>query len=130
LGCTCALCLCHSHDADSGAAVVFGSDAPVERIDPLLGIHAAVTRRRANGQPGPQGWYPEQRLTVEEAVRGFSTAAAYTSGQENRLGSITPGKLADLSIFDRDIFTMPPDELLEAGIAGTVVGGKLRYRTW
>jgi predicted amidohydrolase YtcJ len=63
-------------------------------------------------------------------VRGFSTAAAYTSGQENRLGSITPGKLADLSIFNRDIFTMPPDELLEAGIAGTVVGGKFRYRTW
>ena len=115
---------------DSGAQVVFGSDAPVERIDPLLGIHAAVTRRRANGQPGPRGWYPDQRLTVEEAVRGFSTAAAYTSGQENRLGSITPGKLADLSIFNRDIFTMPPDELLEAGIAGTVVGGKFRYRTW
>jgi predicted amidohydrolase YtcJ len=115
---------------DSGAAVVFGSDAPIERIDPLLGIHAAVTRRRANGQPGPQGWHPEQRLTVEEAVHGFTTAAAFTSGQENHLGSITPGKFADLSIFERDIFKMPADELLEAGIAGTVVGGKFRYRTW
>jgi len=115
---------------DSGAAVVFGSDAPIEKIDPLPGLHAAVTRRRADGQPGYQGWYPEQRLTIEEAVRGFTTAAAFTSGQEGRLGSITPGKLADLSIFDQDIFKMPADELLEAGVAGTIVGGTFRYRTW
>jgi predicted amidohydrolase YtcJ len=115
---------------DSGAAVVFGSDAPVERIDPLLGIHAAVTRRRADGQPGPQGWYPEQRLSIEEAVRGFTTAAAFTSGQENCLGSLTAGKLADLTVFDRDLFTMPADELLDAKIDGTMIGGQFRYRNW
>ncbi len=115
---------------DSGATVVFGSDAPIEIIDPLPGIHAAVTRRRSDGRPGPQGWYPDQRLTIEEAIRGFTTAAAFTSGQEARLGTITAGKLADLTIFERDIFAIPPDELLEAGIAATVVGGLFRYRSW
>jgi predicted amidohydrolase YtcJ len=115
---------------DSGATVVFGSDAPIEGIEPLPGIHAAVTRRRANGNPGPNGWYPEQRLAIEEAVRGFTTAAAFTSGQENRLGSISAGKLADLTIFDRDIFNIPSDELLEVGIAGTIIGGQFRFRAW
>ena len=99
-------------------------------IDPLPGIHAAVTRQRANGDPGPDGWYPEQRLSIEEAVRGFTSAAAYTSGREAEFGSITPGKYADLTIFDRDIFTTPPDELLDVEIAGTVVDGLLRYRNW
>jgi len=115
---------------DSGATVVFGSDAPIEIIDPLPGIHAAVTRRSADGRPGPDGWHPEQRLTVEEAVRGFTSAAAYTSGQEQKSGTITPGKRADLTIMERDIFEIPKDELLEAGIAGTIVGGEFRFRTW
>jgi predicted amidohydrolase YtcJ len=115
---------------ESGATLVFGSDAPVERIDPLLGIHAAVTRRRADGHPGPDGWYPEQRLTVTETIHAFSTAAAITAGQEAYQGTITPGKLADLTIFERDIFTIPADELLDAGIAGTVVAGMFRHRTW
>ncbi len=115
---------------DSGATVVFGSDAPVEIIDPLAGIYAAVTRRRANGDPGLDGWYPDQRLTMEETIHGFTMAAAITSGQETRFGSITPGKFADLTIFDRDIFTIPADELLEISVAGTIVGGELRYRSW
>ena len=113
---------------DSGALVVFGSDAPVERIDPLPGLHAAVTRRRPDGRPGPDGWYPEQRLRLEEAVYAFTTAAALTAGQEARQGTIAPGKLADLTIFDRDIFAVAPDELLEAGVAATLVNGKFRYR--
>ena len=115
---------------DNGALVVFGSDAPVEWIDPLPGIHAAVTRRRANGYPGPGGWYPEERLTIDETLHAFTTAAAITSGQENRQGSISPGKLADLTIFDRNLLTTPADELLDVGIAGTVVGGIFRHRTW
>jgi predicted amidohydrolase YtcJ len=115
---------------DSGAPVVFGSDAPIEIIDPLPGIHAAVTRRRANGDPGPLGWYPDQRLTVEEAVRGFTAAAAYTSGQEAVFGSVSPGKRADLTLFDRDIFAIPTDELLQTKIAGTIVDGEFRWRTW
>lgn len=115
---------------DSGALVVFGSDAPVERIDPLPGIHAAVTRQRAGGYPGPNGWFPEERLSLAETIQAFTTAAALTSGQEKRLGSITPGKLADLTVFERDFFTTPVDELLEIGVSGTIVDGEFRHRTW
>ncbi len=114
---------------DSGALVVFGSDAPVERIDPLPGLHAAVTRRRADGHPGPGGWYPEQRLALWQAVYAFTGAAARTSGQERSQGSIAPGKLADLTIFDRDLFAVPAEELLETKIAATIVDGVFRHRT-
>jgi predicted amidohydrolase YtcJ len=113
---------------DSGALVVFGSDAPVERIDPLPGLHAAVTRRRADGRPGPDGWYPEQRLQLWQAVYAFTTAAAITGGQSATRGMIAPGKLADLTVFDRDLFAIPADELLETRIAATIVGGDFRYR--
>ena len=114
----------------SGATLVFGSDAPVERIDPLPGIHAAVTRRSAAGAPGKDGWHPEQKLTLNETIYAFTQAAAITSGQEKRVGSVTPGKLADLTIFDQDIFAVPADELLQVGIAGTVIAGEFKYRTW
>ncbi len=115
---------------DSGALVVFGSDAPIERIDPLPGIHAAVTRRRANGAPGPDGWYPEQKLNMTETIYAFTLAAALTSGQAARQGSIAPGKLADLTIYGRDIFAVPPDELLEVTIDGTLVDGQWKHRSF
>ncbi len=114
----------------SGATVVFGSDAPIEKIDPLPGIHAAVTRRQADGSPGPDGWHPEQKLTMAETIHDFTTAAAITSGQETTQGSIAPGKLADFTIFGRDIFTIPPDELLDVEISGTIVGGQFKHRTF
>ncbi|MFO7540885.1 MAG: amidohydrolase [Chloroflexota bacterium] len=115
---------------DTGATLVFGSDAPIEAIDPLPGLHAAVTRRRADGFPDPDGWHPEQRLTMAEAVHAFTLAAAQTSSQTARLGSISPGKLADLTLFSRDIFTMPPDELLAVEIVGTMVNGRFAHRTF
>lgn len=114
----------------SGATLVFGSDAPVEPIDPLPGIYAAITRRREDGRPGPGGWYPEQRLTIVEAIQAYTSAAAITSGQIQNSGTITPGKLADLTIFDRDLFAIPSDEIPEVKIAGTVIGGVFRHRTW
>ncbi|MCL4867634.1 MAG: amidohydrolase [Anaerolineae bacterium] len=112
----------------TGALLVFGSDAPVESIEPIRGIHAAATRRQANGSPGEEGWYPAQRLSLEEAIRGFTMAAALTSGQEQQLGSITPGKLADLTIFDRDITAIPPHDLRHVTIDATIVGGAFKYR--
>ena len=115
---------------EAGAAVVFGSDAPIDRIEPLTGIYAAVSRRRPDGSPSPQGWYPEQKLTIAEAIAGYSKGAAYASGREKTMGTIAPGKIADLTIFDRDIHQIPSDELLDVSIAGTMVGGKLRYRNW
>lgn len=114
--------------AQTGALLVFGSDAPVESIEPIRGIHAAVTRRRADGSPGDEGWYPGQRLSLEEAIRGFTAAAATTSGQEHRLGSLTPGKLADLTIFDQDLTAISPHELINVSIDATIVGGAFKYR--
>jgi len=113
---------------NAGATLAFGSDCPVEKIDPLMGIHAAVTRRRADGSPGPEGWYPQQRLTVEEAVRAFTWGAAYAAGREDQLGSITPGKLADFTVLDRDIFQIEPMEILSARVEATIIGGKFAWR--
>ena len=115
---------------DSGATLVFGSDSPIESIDPMLGLHAAVTRQRADGSPGVDGWYPEQRLSIAEAVRGFTLAAAETSRQTATQGSIAAGKLADLTIFDSNIFEVDPSALLETKIAATVVGGDFKHRTF
>jgi predicted amidohydrolase YtcJ len=108
----------------AGAVLAFGSDCPVENFNPFWGIHAAVTRRRADGSPGPEGWYAEQRLTVEEAVRGFTLGAAYAGLMEHRLGSLEKGKLADLIVIDRDIFTCDPMDIKDTQVLGTMVGGR------
>jgi predicted amidohydrolase YtcJ len=113
---------------DARARVAFGSDSPVEPFEPLKGIHAAVTRRRADGSPGPDGWYSESRLTMDEAIRGFTQGPAYAAGMEDRLGTIAPGYLADLVVLDRDLYTVPPDEALNVRVLGTMVGGMWRYR--
>lgn len=115
---------------EAGGLLAFGSDAPVDPIEPLAGIHAAVTRRRADGSPDPEGWYPQQRLSIDEAIRGFTMGPAETSGQQRHLGSISPGKLADLTVFERDIYRIAPEELLNVKIAGTMVGGSFKYRAW
>lgn len=114
---------------DAGTVLAFGSDAPVEDISPLVGIHAAVTRRRADGTPGPEGWYPAQRLTVGEAIHAYTMGAAYAGGEEQIKGSLTPGKLADLVILDRDIFQIAPLEILQARVLGTMVGGSFVYQS-
>ena len=82
------------------------------------------------GHPGTEGWYPEQRLTLAETIRAFTLAAAETSGQAADLGSLSPGKLADLTIFDLDLFALSPAELLSAQVAATLVGGEFRYQTF
>jgi predicted amidohydrolase YtcJ len=111
---------------DADARLCFGSDCPIETLSPLAGIHAAVTRQRADGTP-EDGWYPEQRLTVAEAVQAYTLGAAYASGEESSKGSITVGKLADLVVLSRDIFAIPPQEILETEVVATVLHGKVVY---
>lgn len=109
---------------DAGTMLAFGSDCPVEDLNPFLGIHAAVTRSRPDGYGGPEGWHPEQRLTVEEAVRAYTWGAAYAAGMEDRLGTLSPGKWADLVVLDRDIFTCDPAAIAETQILGTMIAGR------
>jgi predicted amidohydrolase YtcJ len=112
---------------DRGAVVAFGSDAPYDTMGPLKGIHAAVTRQRADGSPGKDGWNPTARLTVDEALRGFTMGPAYAAGMEDRLGKLMPGYLADLVVLDRDLYAIPPSELLDVRVLATMVGGVWQY---
>jgi predicted amidohydrolase YtcJ len=107
-----------------GALLAFGSDAPVESPNPFLGLHAAVTRRRPDGTPGPEGWYPEQRLTMAEAISAYTLGAAYAANAEDRLGKLAPGFLADLIVLEQDPITCQPDDLLTAHSLATMVGGE------
>ena len=112
---------------ERGAVVAFGSDAPYDMMGPLKGIHAAVTRQRADGSPGTEGWNPSARLTVDEALRGFTFAPAFAAGMEDRLGKLMPGHLADLVVLDRDLYAVPPSELLDVRVLATMVGGVWQY---
>lgn len=109
---------------DHGARLVLGSDAPVESPNPFWGLHAAITRRRADGSPSAEGWYPEQKLTMAEAVEGFTLGPAYAAGMETRLGRLSPNYLADLIVLEKDPFTSNANELLEMQSSATMVGGE------
>jgi predicted amidohydrolase YtcJ len=111
-----------------GATLAFGSDAPVESPNPFWGLHAAVTRQRADGLPGVEGWRPEQRLSLLEAMHGFTTGAAYAAGMEDRLGKLAPGYLADLLVLAADPFTCTPHQLREIQPVLTMVGGEWVYQ--
>ncbi len=110
-----------------GVPVAFGSDFPVERVDPLLGFYAAVTRQDVEGQP-VGGWYPEERVTREEALRGFTLDAAYAAFQEDELGSIEPGKWADFVVLSDNIMTIPAPQILDTRVMATYIGGQAVYR--
>jgi hypothetical protein len=112
---------------DSGARLAFGSDCPVETMDVIAGIHGAVTRRRADGEP-PGGWYPEQRLSVGEAVMAYTLGAAYATGQEPLLGSFSPRKLGDAAVISRDLFALGDSmDILTAQVDLTILGGQVVY---
>ncbi len=113
---------------DAGAYVPCGSDFPVEDINPMFGIYAAVTRQHPDGTP-ENGYSPEQRMTREEVLKGFTIWAARVAFQEDKLGSIEPGKRADLVILDRDIMKVPPMEILSAKVLKTVLDGEVVYQS-
>jgi predicted amidohydrolase YtcJ len=107
-----------------GAVLAFGSDAPVEPIDPLLGIHAAVTRRRPSDR---ESWFPEQRLTLDEALHAYSAAAAFSTGQEREWGTLDVGMRCDATVLDRDLAQLREDEILDASIRATITDGVVRF---
>jgi predicted amidohydrolase YtcJ len=111
---------------NSGARLAMGSDWPVAPATPLEGVYAAVTRRTLDGR-GPDGWIPEQKITMEEALRGYTIDAAYASFSEADTGSLTRGKLADVVLLDRDITRVAPAEIRDARVDLTVVGGVVAY---
>jgi predicted amidohydrolase YtcJ len=112
---------------DAGAKLAFGSDWPVAPLDPLPGIDAAVNRRTLDGKH-PGGWFPEQRITVAEAVEAYTLGSAYAAGQEADRGSLAAGKLADLVVLSRDIFDPAQrDKIGETKVELTVVGGKVVF---
>ncbi|KAJ4468274.1 amidohydrolase family-domain-containing protein [Lentinula aciculospora] len=113
----------------SGARITLGSDAPVEDLNPLAGFYAAISRLTPGGHSphGADGWFPEQRLTREEALRGMTIDPAYASFTESFLGSLEVGKRADFVIFSQDIMSVPVNKILSTKVLATAVDGKLVY---
>ena len=111
---------------DSGALVAFGSDWSVAPATPIDGIYAAVTRRTLDGA-NPDGWFPEQKLTVEQALHAYTTGAAYASFEEELKGKLKPGMLADYVLLDRDLTDIAPESIRNTRILYTVVGGETVY---
>ena len=111
---------------NTGVIIPSGTDFPVEEVNPLLTFHAAVTRQDPNNLP-PGGWYPEQKMTREEALQSMTIWAAYAGFQESVLGSLTPGKYADFVVLDRDIMRVPDTEILGTRVVSTWIGGKRVY---
>jgi predicted amidohydrolase YtcJ len=111
---------------DTGAKLAFGSDWTVAPLDPLAGVYAAVTRRTLDDK-NPNGWVPEQKITVGEALRAYTAGNAFATFDEKKRGALAPGYYADVVVVDRNLFTTPPESLAEARVRYTIVGGKLVY---
>jgi predicted amidohydrolase YtcJ len=111
---------------DAGVRVAFGSDWPVAPLDPIAGLDAAVNRQTLDGKH-PEGWYPEQKITLAQAVRAYTLEGAYAAFMEDRTGSLAPGKYADVIVLDRDLFALPAREIRAAKVDLTVLGGRVVY---
>ncbi len=111
---------------DAGVPLAFGSDFPVEVANPFWGIYAAVTRQDEQGDP-PGGWHPDQRLTMEETLRAFTRGSAFASFDDDRLGTLEIGKRADVTVVDRDLFRVAPEDVLQSDITETIIDGEIVY---
>ncbi len=111
---------------NAGAIIASGSDFPVEKPNPMLGLYAAITRQTPEGQP-PDGWAPDQRMTRDEALASFTKNAAFAAHAEAFAGTLQAGKLADLVILSDDVMTVPPAKILNATIWKTIIGGEIVY---
>lgn len=111
---------------ERNVALAFGSDFPVEIVNPFWGIYAGITRQDDKEKP-PGGWHPAQRLSLDETLRGFTAGAAWAAFEEERLGVLSPGLRADLVLVDRDLFKVPPRNLLESRVVTTIIDGQVVY---
>ncbi len=111
---------------DNGASLAFGTDYPVEPLNPMEGLYAAVTRKDRMGEDG-DGWFPEQKLSMEEAIKFYTLGSAYAQFMENRKGMLKSGYLADIVITDKDLLTVPEDEIMKTRVVYTITGGKVVY---
>jgi predicted amidohydrolase YtcJ len=111
---------------NKGVRLAFGTDWTVAPINPLLTLYAAVTRATLDGK-NPGGWFPEQKLTLAEAIEAYTIGSAYAEFREKELGSLTPGKFADVVILDTDLFAVAPEKIREANVVTTIAGGKIVY---
>lgn len=111
---------------DNGARIMFGSDWTVAPIQPLLGIYAAATRQTLDGA-NPEGWIPEEKISVEEALHAYTAGVAYGAFLERDLGTLQPGKLADLVVLSANILAMPPEQIKDTRVDYTVIGGEVVY---
>jgi predicted amidohydrolase YtcJ len=112
---------------DTGAHVAFGTDYAVEPLDPLEGLYAAVTRKDRKGEPGP-GWFPDQILTMEKAIELYTVEPAYAEFMEGRKGMLKAGYLADVVILEKDLLTMPKEEIMKNHVDYTITGGKVVFK--
>jgi predicted amidohydrolase YtcJ len=111
---------------DHGVHLCFGSDWTVAPLNPLLGVYAAVTRATTDGK-NPNGWYPEQKVRLDEALKAYTVANAYAAFEEDEKGSLVAGKLADLVILAENLFLIPPERIRDVKVDLTIVGGKVVY---
>jgi predicted amidohydrolase YtcJ len=111
---------------DDGATLTFGSDWTVTTLDPLMGIFIAVTRKTRDGK-NPDGWYPKEKISVEDALRCYTINSAYAGFQEDKLGTLETGKLADFVVLSKDLRVINPDDILNTHVIRTVVDGKDVY---
>src|SRR5262249_14115600 len=112
----------------TGVHLPLSSDFPGETLNPFYGMYAAITRQDPQGNPSG-GWYPEQRLTLNEALRGYTLEGAYAEFEEKDKGSIEKGKLADLTVISEDITRLAPKEILSVHVLKTIIGGKIVYES-
>jgi predicted amidohydrolase YtcJ len=113
---------------NAGSTLAFGTDYQVEPLNPMEGLYAAVTRKDRLGEVG-EGWFPEQKLTMEEAIKYYTLGSAYAQFMDDRKGMIKPDYLADIVIVDKDLLTIPESEIMKTKVDYTIVGGKVVYRS-
>lgn len=111
---------------NAGSLLAFGTDYQVEPLNPMEGLYAAVTRKDRKGEEG-EGWFPEQKLTMEEAIKFYTYGSAYAQFMEDRKGMLREGYLADIVIVDKDLLTVPENEIMKTKVDYTIVGGKVVY---